>query len=127
MEPIGIGGKVPINVSLEGSQSNPMGIKGAAGRGPGKKITPRPEIETSIGSFPGSQETLKTLATRIMAFLDAANYSLEFIPNQENGRVTILVLNSAGKVIRQIPPEEISRLFRNTGSGTGILVDEKLE
>ena len=127
MEPIGIGGKVTINVSLEGSQSIPTGTKGEAGRGPGKKITHRPEIETSTGSLPDSQETLKALATRIMAFLDAANYSLEFIPNQENGRVTIRVLNSAGKVIRQIPPEEIIRLFRNTGSGTGILVDEKLE
>jgi len=127
MEPIGIGGKVPINVSIEGSQLMSMGTKGEAGRGPGKKITHRPEIETSTGSFPDSQETLKALATRIMAFLDATNYSLEFIPNQVNGRVTIRVLNSAGKVIRQIPPEEIDRLSRNSSSGTGILVDEKLE
>ena len=92
-----------------------------------KKITPRPEIETSTGSFPGSQETLKAVATGIMSFLDAAKYSLEFIPNQENGRVTIRVLDSAGKLIREIPPEEIVRLSRNIGSGTGILVDEKLE
>jgi uncharacterized FlaG/YvyC family protein len=104
-----------------------MGTKGEAGRELGKKIIRRPAMETSSGSFPGSQETLKALATRIMAFLDAANYSLEFIPNLENGRVTIRVLNSAGKVIRQIPPEEIVRLSRDTASVTGILVDEKLE
>lgn len=123
MEPIGFGGKVPISVSLEGSQPIPKVSKGE----PGKKITHRPEIETSTGSFPGSQEALKAVAKGIMAFLDAAKYSLEFIPNQENGRVTIRVLNSAGKVIRQIPPEEIVRLSRNIGSGIGILVDETLK
>jgi len=36
-------------------------------------------------------------------------------------------LDSAGKLIREIPPEEIVRLSRNIGSGTGFLVDEKLE
>jgi len=127
MEPIGFGGKVPISVSLEGSQPIPMVSKGKPGRESGKKITHRPEIETSTGSFPGSQEALKAVAKGIMAFLDAAKYSLEFIPNQENGRVTIRVLNSAGKVIRQIPPEEIVRLSRNIGSGIGILVDETLK
>jgi uncharacterized FlaG/YvyC family protein len=123
MEPIGFGGKVPISVSLEGSQPIPKVSKGE----PGKNITHRPEIETSTGSFPVSQESLKAVATGIMSFLDAAKYSLEFIPNQENGRVTIRVLDSAGKLIREIPPEEIVRLSRNIGSGTGILVDEKLE
>jgi len=123
MEPIRFGGKVPISVSLEGSQPIPKVSKGE----PGKKITHQPEIETSTGSFPGTQETLKAVATGIMSFLDAAKYSLEFIPNQENGRVTIRVLDSAGKLIREIPPEEIVRLSRNIGSGTGFLVDEKLE
>jgi uncharacterized FlaG/YvyC family protein len=123
MEPIGFGGKVPIGISLGGSQPIPKVSEGE----PGKRITHRPEIETSTGSFPSSQETLKAVATGIMSFLAAAKYSLEFIPNQENGRVTIRVLDSAGKLIREIPPKEIDRLSRNTGSITGILVDEKLE
>jgi uncharacterized FlaG/YvyC family protein len=127
MEPVGFGGKVPTPVLLQGGPSILTAKEKEVGRVSGKKIWAQPEIETSTGQFPGNQETLKALANRIMAFLDAANYSLEFIPNQENGRVTIRVLNSAGKVIRQIPAEEITRLSRNTGSGTGILVDEKLE
>ena len=127
METIGIGGKVPISVSLEGSQPIPKVSKGEPGRESGKKITHRPEIETSTGSFPGSQETLKAVANGIRSFLDAAKYSLEFIPNQKNGRVTIRVLDSAGRLIREIPPEEIVRLSRNVDSGTGVLVDEKLE
>jgi len=36
-------------------------------------------------------------------------------------------LDSAGRLIREIPPEEIARLSRNVDSGTGVLVDEKLE
>ncbi len=127
MEPIGFVGKVPLSVSLEGSQPIPKVSKGEPGRESGKKITHRPEIETSTGSFPGSQETLKAVANGIRSFLDAAKYSLEFIPNQENGRVTIRVLDSAGKLIREIPPEEIVRLSRNIGSGTGVLVDERLK
>jgi len=127
MEPVGFGGKVPINFSLEGSQPPPKVNKGEPGRESGKKITGQQEIETSTGSFTSRQETLKAVATQIDAFLEDAKYSLEFIPNQENSRVTIRVLDGAGKVIRQIPPEEIVRLSRNTGSGTGILVDEKLE
>jgi len=127
MEPIGFGEKVPISVSLAGSQPNPKVSKGEPGQQSGKKITKPREIEPSTDPFTNSQETRKVLAARINAFLDAAKYSLEFVPNQENGRVTIRVLDSAGKVIREIPPEEIARLSRNTGSGTGILVDEKLE
>jgi uncharacterized FlaG/YvyC family protein len=72
------------------------------------------------------QEAVKAVADRLMAFLDAAQYSLEFIPNRKNGRVTIRVLNSAGQVIRQIPPEELERISVQAGSGTGLLVDQKL-
>jgi uncharacterized FlaG/YvyC family protein len=125
MEPIGFAVKYPTLISLEGSPQVLTVREKEGGGAPEKKRTP-PENEALTGSFPGNQETLKALANHIMAFLDAANYSLEFIPNQESGRVTIRVLDSAGKVIRQIPPEEIDRLSRNAGSGTGILVDEKL-
>jgi uncharacterized FlaG/YvyC family protein len=127
MEPTGFGGKVPISVALEGSQPIPKVSKGAPERESGKKISHRPKIETSTGSFPGSQETLKAVANGIRSFLEDAKYSLEFIPNQKNGRVTIRVLDSAGKLIREIPPEEIVRLSRNIGSGTGVLVDERLK
>ena len=51
---------------------------------------PKPrEIAPSTDSITTNQETRKVLAARINAFLDAAKYSLEFVPNQENGRVTI--------------------------------------
>jgi uncharacterized FlaG/YvyC family protein len=126
MEPIGFAVKYPSRVSLEGVPSVLTVKEKGAGGEPVKKVTPQPENEASTGAFAGNQETLKALANRIMAFLDASNYSIEFVPHQESGRVTIRVLDSAGKVIRQIPPEEINRLSRNAGSGTGILVDEKL-
>jgi uncharacterized FlaG/YvyC family protein len=73
------------------------------------------------------QEAVKALSERIMAFLDATRFSLEFIPNRDSGRVTIRVLNSAGKVIRQIPPEEIDRFSDQSVPLTGLLVDEKLK
>ena len=74
-----------------------------------------------------NQEAVRALADRMMAFLDANSYSLQFIPNQQNGQATIRVLNSAGKVIREIPPEESDRLLLQTGPITGLLVNERLE
>jgi uncharacterized FlaG/YvyC family protein len=126
MEPIGFAEKFLSRVSLEGVPSDLTVKEKGAGVEPVKKVPPQPENEASTGALAGNQETLKALANSIMAFLDAANYSIEFVPHQESGRVTIRVLDCAGKVIREIPPEEIDRLYHNTGSGTGLLVDEKL-
>jgi uncharacterized FlaG/YvyC family protein len=126
MDPIDFNGKVIRNFSFVGSQSKPTVSPKDPGGGSGKNITGQQEIAVAGGSSVDNQGAQKAVASQITAFLDAHNYSLEFIPNQETGRVTIRVLNNAGEVIRQIPPEEIDRLSRNTGSKTGILVNERL-
>jgi uncharacterized FlaG/YvyC family protein len=127
MDPLRIDANIPTQVLLE--RANP--VQTAKEKEPvrisDKKISARQEIEASAGSFTHSQEVLKALSDRINTFLDTAKYSLQFIPNQETGRVVIKVLNSAGKVIREIPPEEMDRLSFQTDSGIGILVDAKLE
>jgi uncharacterized FlaG/YvyC family protein len=73
-----------------------------------------------------NQKAEESLAKQIRSFLDTAQFSLQFIPNKESGHVTIKVYDSSGRVVRQIPPEEIAALAANMGSTTGILVDEKL-
>jgi uncharacterized FlaG/YvyC family protein len=126
MEMVGIVGKNSISPALEWSSR-------VAATSAKESINPRDKkILTTADSTDISEvltnhkAAVKAVADRLMAFLDSAQYSLEFIPNPENGRVTIRVLNSAGKVIRQIPPEEIDRFSLQAGSPIGLLVDEKL-
>ena len=126
MELIGIGGKNNTDVAVDwarriSTDKGKESVRTAADTMPkSREIPAREYLSTSV------QEKAKALADRIMAFLDASRYSLQFIPNPESGQATIRVLDSSGKVIRQIPPEEIDLLSLQTGSITGLLVDERL-
>jgi uncharacterized FlaG/YvyC family protein len=126
MEMIGIVGKKSLSPAPEWSSRLAATAAKESINSQDKKI-PTPPDSTGISeSIINHQEAVKAVADRLVAFLDSARYSLEFIPNPENGRVTIRVLNSAGKVIRQIPPEEIDRFSLQAGSQIGLLFDEKL-
>jgi uncharacterized FlaG/YvyC family protein len=126
MELTGIGVKNPITTQMGWAGRMPLEAKREAPAPAEGKKPSGPEF-TDIGEVVAHQEeAVKAVADQLMAFLDATRYSLEFIPNQENGQVTIRVLNSAGKVIRQIPPEEINAMALQAGAATGLLVDEKL-
>jgi len=126
MELIGIGGKNFTEGSVDwasriSTTKEKESVRIAAEKRPkSREIPGRTDLSNS------NQEAVKALADRIMAFLDATRYSLQFIPNPETGKASIRVLDSAGEVIRQIPPEEIDRLSLGTGSITGLLVDERL-
>jgi uncharacterized FlaG/YvyC family protein len=74
-----------------------------------------------------NQAAVKALSERLETFLEKASYSLQFIPNRDSGRVTVKVLDSNGKVIRQIPPEDLARLSTGLETSTGVLVDEILK
>jgi uncharacterized FlaG/YvyC family protein len=71
-------------------------------------------------------EAAKAMADQIRAFMEDTNHSLQFIPNQQTGRVTIKVLDNSGKVVRQIPPEEFDRLPAGSETSPGLLLDERL-
>jgi uncharacterized FlaG/YvyC family protein len=126
MELTGIGIKNPLATALEWSGRVPATPEKEALPSAAKKGAASPESTGLSERLTHQQEAVKAVTDRLEAFLDATRYSLEFIPNPENGQVTIRVLNSAGKVIRQIPPEEINRFALQTASPIGLLVDEKL-
>jgi uncharacterized FlaG/YvyC family protein len=127
MEPIGTGGKHFTEVSGDWTSRLSTTKEKESVRIAAEKRPKSQEIPNRVEFSNNNQDAVKALADRMMAFLDANRYSLQFIPNQENGRVTIRVLNNAGKVIRQIPPEESDRLLLQTGPITGLLVNERLE
>ena len=54
------------------------------------------------------------------------NVNLQFSVNKESGRIMITVTDEAtGKVIREIPPEEIVRLAEKFDEMVGMIFDKK--
>ena len=126
MELTGISGKNTTEGSVDWAGRISTAKDKESGRTAVEKMPKGREIPGRVELPANNQEKVKALADRITAFLDATRYSLQFIPNRENGQVTIRVFNGAGKVVREIPPQEIDRLSLQTGSLTGLLVDERL-
>lgn len=71
------------------------------------------------------EETIHELADRINEFMRSMNYSLQFVPDRESGMVIIKVLDGKGKVVRQIPPEELASISSMLGERIGMLLNER--
>ena len=74
-----------------------------------------------------NEENIRALAEKMNQSLQDMRYSLQFVPDVENGQVVIKVLDGEGKVIRRIPPELMAELSAKVGESTGLVVNETLE
>ena len=97
-----------------------------------KPVPPREEPVPVQKEFPKidlarNEKAVKALAESLNSFMKSMSYSLQFVPDRENGRVVVKVLDSDGKVVRQIPPESLGELADNVGAKTGIVVNETLK
>jgi uncharacterized FlaG/YvyC family protein len=97
-----------------------------------KPVPPREEPVSVQKEFPKidlarNEKAVKALAESLNSFMKSMSYSLQFVPDRENGRVVVKVLDSDGKVVRQIPPESLGELADNVGAKTGIVVNETLK
>ncbi|MFH1148179.1 MAG: flagellar protein FlaG [Pseudomonadota bacterium] len=72
----------------------------------------------------GHEEAVRKLAEGLNKFMNDMSYSLQFIPDKEDGGVVVKVLDNEGRVIRRIPPEEMASISAKVGSKTGLLVNE---
>ncbi len=80
----------------------------------------------SQAGVPGSpyEEAVKVAAEQIESYLRKNGRTLEFRVDDDTGRIVVSVRDAAmGALIRQIPSEEILRLARALGEGSGALVD----
>ncbi len=71
------------------------------------------------------EESVRELADRINEFMRSMNYSLQFVPDRESGMVIIKILDGKGKVVRQIPPEELASISSMLGDRIGVLLNER--
>ena len=109
--------KLTSSIALE---SNPAPKKSK------RTDTEKPEAKP-VKKIPAvNEETIRKLAENINQILKAMSFSLQFIPGREAGQIIIKILDGDGKLIRQIPPEEIVSLSSNIGEGVGLLLNGKL-
>lgn len=93
-----------------------------------KPSAPPKETGAEKNSGAGSrvdEEAIGELADRINEFMRSMNYSLQFVPDRESGMVVIKVLDSKGKVLRQIPPAEMASIASMLDSKIGMILNER--
>lgn len=73
-----------------------------------------------------NQKAIKNLFDHINEFTKDNRISLKFIPEKESGMVIIKVYDGQGKLIRQIPPEEIIALSAEFAKKKGFLLNKKM-
>lgn len=93
---------------------------------------PQPDVKPEQSEFVkkvarGDEEAIRQVAEAINQYMEGMRYSLQFVPNMDTGTVVVNVLDSEGKLVRSIPPEEMAALSSKIGSSTGLLVNERLE
>ncbi len=67
---------------------------------------------------------LESTIEEINSYLTEAGSSLSFIRDEASGRVAVQVLDESGKVIRQLPPQEVLDVYARIRNIVGILLDE---
>lgn len=105
--------KVPENVSAK----PPPVEKGSRGK---------PQEKTTSQDKPLNSEEVQFVADRIQDYLDEMNISLKFSTygeNRERTSVTV-VEKETGKVVREIPPEELQNLYAKMQELVGLFLNQ---
>jgi len=109
--------KLTPSIALESNPAPKKPKRTDAEKTQAKSVEKIPEV---------SEEAIRRLTENINQMLKDMSFSLQFVPNREAGQVVIKVLDGDGKLIRQIPPEEIASLSSNLGEGVGFLLNGQL-
>ena len=64
------------------------------------------------------------LVEKIQEYLEELNISLKFRVDDKTGQIVVQVLDGAGDLIRQIPPEELLKLREKMKELRGVLFDD---
>ncbi len=106
---INAGSNLPA-IAMPGSASNTAPQKEPSGQAPEE-------------SRPMSSEAVKQLLAQIQGQLESMNVSLSFSRYGKNdSSISVVVTEkNTGKVIREIPPEELQNLYTKLGELVGII------
>ncbi len=73
-----------------------------------------------------NQKAIQNLAEHISKLAENNQFSIKFVPEKEAGIVIIKVYDAQGKLVRQIPPEELLALSAELGKKKGFLLNLKM-
>jgi len=89
---------------------------------------PLPEAVRQNVSQPATKvkpQIIQSTAADLQQIGNAINKKLQFVVDHRSNEVIVKVIDKeTDKVIREIPPEELQRLYRNLKEAIGLLFDE---
>jgi uncharacterized FlaG/YvyC family protein len=73
-----------------------------------------------------SEKTLNDIATRVNQVAESMQYQIQFIVERKSRGVVVKVLDNDGKLIRQIPPEDIAAISSDPDKNSGLLLNTEM-
>ena len=91
------------------------------------RVTEEPPKKTSPGESLNSEQ-VKQMVKEIRGQLSSVNISLDFAPyGKDNEKMAVVVSDKdTGKVIREIPPEELQNLYVKMNELIGIIFNHRV-
>jgi uncharacterized FlaG/YvyC family protein len=74
-----------------------------------------------------NEKLIEKISQRIKEVLKQMDYSIQFLFDKQSKMTIIKILNSEGKVVREIPPSEIRRISSDIERLGGLIFDEIVE
>lgn len=95
-----------------------------AGRAEVRSQETSPRVVSEQPQAGAPTQRVKSEAARVMGIRDSSGDRMEVRVDPKDG-VVVRIVNEAGDVIRQIPPEELVALARRLDDAIGFLFDRK--
>ncbi len=87
---------------------------------------PASAVSAPVEPVEVAQQELKAAVESLREFVTDMQRELQFSVDEDSGRTIITVIDSdSGKIIRQIPPEEVLHLARSVAEGAFNLIDRR--
>jgi flagellar protein FlaG len=100
-------------------------VEESEGRNTQDVTTSKTGVQTNLLKM--SMEETKKLAEEIQKYLSEVNVSLSFDVDDKTHDIVVKVINrETGKLIRQIPPEELLKLRQKLEELVGVLLNRKI-
>ena len=89
-----------------------------------QRVSVEPQTLAVADAIEMDAAELESTLEGINSYLNEIGSSLSFIRDEASGRSAVQVLDANGKVIRQIPPQELLDVYARIRNIVGILLDE---
>ena len=119
----------PVRTSVAGQSRRPVSddVRNAGAEQARAPISPSASVVSApVEAVEVEPQDVKAAVENLRNFVNDMQRELQFSVDEDSGRTIITVIDSdSGKIIRQIPPEEILQLARSVAEGAFNLIDRR--